>query len=84
MNKTYVGANNSAVTYNNNHFSFEYLHTTENVGQDFNAGKTGTLEGEKNVDPIIADAGQECYKINKRLQHWTWCPDMIPNRHPNF
>ena len=78
MNKTYVGANNSAVTYNNNHFSFEYLHTTENVGQDFNAGKTGTLEGEKNVDPIIADAGQECYKINKRLQHWTWCPDMRP------
>ena len=74
LNKTYIGSNNAAVTYSNNHFQWVSLHTAENIGQDFNAGSTN----ESGDNPIIEDAGQECYKINKRLQYWTWCPDMRP------
>ena len=74
LSQSYVGSNNAALTYTNNHFQFINLHTAENVGQDFNAGST-KADGD---NPIIEDAGQECYKINKRLQYWTWCPDMRP------
>ncbi len=74
MSQTYVGSNNAQVSYTNNHFQFLNLHTAENVGQDVNAGETNA-SGD---NPLIADAGQECYKINKRLQYWSWCPDMRP------
>ena len=78
MSKTYLGANNSALEYNENgHFQFTYLHTAENTGQDYNAGAT-TDTDENNTNPLITDAGQECYKINKRLQYWTFTPEMRP------
>lgn len=47
------------------HFAWEYImHTTENVGQRFNAGSTQQKLGTENTNPILEDAGNECYKIN--------------------
>ena len=80
LSKTYLGGNNAAIEYNENgHFQFTYLHTAENTGQGYNAGETDDDSGAgKNINPLIADAGQECYKINKRLQMWTYTPEMRP------
>ena len=81
LSKTYIGGNNCAVVYNDNHFSFTYLHTAENVGQDFDAGNSNNKDGSVLINPIITDAGEECYKINKRLELWTFTPDMRPYEH---
>jgi hypothetical protein len=79
IQKSYVGANNMALTFQDNgHFAWEYMHTAENVGQRFNAGSTQQKLGTENTNPILEDAGNECYKINKRLQYWTWSPEMKP------
>jgi hypothetical protein len=78
MSKVYVGSDNSAVIVNDNHFGFEYLHMTENVGQSENAGETSDIDGTSNLNPIITDAGDEVYKINKRLHSWNWCADARP------
>jgi len=78
MSRVYVGGNNCAVEYADNHFNFKYLHTAENVGQSFDAGNTAVDDDKNVIDPIITDAGEECYKINKRLQLWNYCPDMRP------
>lgn len=78
MSRVYIGGNNCAVEYADNHFNFKYLHTAENVGQSFDAGNTAVDSNKAVLDPIIADAGEECYKINKRLQLWNYCPDMRP------
>ena len=74
FNKSYIGANNSALEYTDNHFQFAYLHTSENRGQSFDAGSDATN------NPIQTDANQEVYYINKRFENWTWCPDLKPYR----
>lgn len=75
ISKVYVGSDNPAMVVNDNHFGFEYLHMTENVGQSENAGETS---GVGTLNPIIEDAGEEVYKINKRLHEWNWCADARP------
>jgi len=75
ISKVYVGSDNPALVVSDNHFGFEYLHMTENVGQSENAGETS---GAGTLNPIIEDAGQEVYKINKRLHEWNWCADARP------
>ena len=86
FNSTYIGANNTALTYNSsdNKFAWEYLHTPENIGNPWNAGATNTvydadgkLESSTNIQAVTG-AGHECYKINKRLTFFTYCPDCIP------
>lgn len=82
--QTYIGANNAALSYDSisNKFGFEYLHVPEVVGNKFNAGELGPLPVDTStsppLNPILADAGDECYKINKRLTQWSFCPDMVP------
>jgi hypothetical protein len=80
FNSTYSGANNSAVVYDpgSEKFSFEYLHIPENIGNPYNAGETKLVGGVKEDIPAIEDANDECYKINKRLTPFTYCPDCIP------
>jgi len=78
LSRVYIGANNSAMEYSDSHFQFKYLHTAENVGQSFDAGNSAVDSDKNIIDPIIADAGEECYKINKRLELWNYCPDMRP------
>ena len=81
--RTYIGANNSALVYDqvSGRFGFEYLHNPEFVGQNWNAGSTDIVNPTTtatNNNPIVSDAGNECYKINKRLNTWTFCPDLCP------
>jgi len=79
-NSTYCGANNTAVVYDegSSKFSFEYLHIPENIGNPYNAGETKLVSGVKEDIPAVIGANDECYKINKRLTLFTYCPDCIP------
>ncbi len=83
--QTYIGANNCACVFDNvsNRFGFEYLHVPEVVGNNYDSGQTDFVQGTKpgeevELKPIIADAGQEVYKINKRLHKWVFNSDMCP------
>ena len=84
MSETYLGANNVACVYDgvSGKFGFEYLHMPEYVGNDFDSGSTDFIDAKAPTTgeskPIIADAGEEVYKINKRLKRWSFCPDMAP------
>ena len=78
ISKIYLGANNSSLIYDDNgHFAFTQLHTAENVGQPYNAG-SDTSESSSTYNPILSNAGDTCYKINKKLQIWSWTPEMKP------
>jgi len=80
INLTYIGTNNIACKYNadNKNFYFEYLHTPERIQNDWNSGlPSGTGQTATSV-AIVAGQGNEVYKINKRLEGWTFCPDMCP------
>ena len=78
ISKTYLGANNCSVIYDENgHFALTELHTAENVGQPYNAGDISD-PSSVNYNPILTNAKDECYKINKKLQLWSWSPDMKP------
>jgi len=84
VNLTYLGANNVACVYDaiSGKFGFEYLHMPEYIGNDFDSGSTDFIDAKDKTageeKPIISDAGNEVYKINKRLHKWTFCPDMAP------
>ena len=80
---TYMGANNTALEYDavNNKFNFQYLHIPENVGNPYNAGETIIIGGDINTTtsiPGIEGASNECYKLNKRLETFSYCPDCVP------
>ena len=75
----YIGANNPVYKFNSveGRFEFENLHTSEKVGNFYNAGDpdpTATVFGP----PESSQAGQDCYKINKQLHYTTWSPSMFP------
>lgn len=87
----YAGSNNIACVYDqiSNKFGFEYLHMPEFVGNDFDAGITNyitqvTPGSNQQADivsyniPIDDNAGNEVYKINKRLKKMAFCPDVTP------
>jgi hypothetical protein len=75
----YVGSNNPAFAWNpqSSRFEFENLHTAEKVGNFYNAGDpapAATVFGP----PGSAEAGNDCYKIDKQLHYTTWSPSMFP------
>ena len=73
LSKTYLGTNNGAVEYDETgHFNFSDLHTSENIGNAFNSGDNAQS------NPIVAGNEKICYKINKRLNHWSYTPEMKP------
>ncbi len=79
IRNAYIGANNPTYKFNSveGRFEFENLHTSEKVGNFYNAGDpdpTATVFGP----PESAQAGQDCYKINKQLHYTTWSPCMFP------
>jgi len=79
IRNAYIGANNPVYKFNSvdGRFEFENLHTSEKVGNFYNAGDpspTATVFGP----PESAQAGQDCYKINKQLHYTTWSPSMFP------
>lgn len=80
MRYNYVGTNNPLFKYDpeNSRFYFSQLHTPELAGQDWiSAGDSGS-----GVSPAIDDNTQEggtvVYKINKRINPYTYTPDMKP------
>mgnify|MGYP003109047170 CR=1 FL=1 len=86
----YAGSNNIACVYDqvSNKFGFEYLHMPEFVGNEYDAGATDyitTTTPGSSADPSVAynipiddNAGNEVYKINKRLKKLAFCQDMCP------
>jgi len=84
-NQMYLGSNNTACVYDqiSNKFGWEYLHIPENVGQLYNSGESEVINkvvaGSTRL-PLVDDAKNEVYKINKRLQYYSYCPDMVPYR----
>jgi len=81
--QTYLGSNNCACVYDtvSNKFGWEYLHIPENVGQLYNSGESEVIDSKTATGtrlPLVDDAKNEVYKINKRLQYWSFCPDMVP------
>jgi len=81
LTSTYIGAKNCACSYDTitNKFGFKYLHTAENIANQYDAGSTGIdTSGTTNTNPIISDADEEVYKINKRPKLTTYTPNMKP------
>jgi hypothetical protein len=80
INLTYIGTNNIACKYDadNKYFYFEYLHTPERIQNDWNSGLPSGHGSTATSVAIVAGQGSEVYKINKRLEGWTFCPDMCP------
>lgn len=81
--QTYLGSNNCACVYDtvSNKFGWEYMHIPENVGQLYNSGESEVIDSKTATGtrlPLVDDAKNEVYKINKRLQYWSYCPDMVP------
>ena len=79
IRNAYIGANNPVFKFNavEGRFEFENLHTSEKVGNFYNAGdpdpKTDVF-----APPESSQAGQDCYKINKQLHYTSWSPSMFP------
>lgn len=74
----YIGATNPIFRYDSDQsrFFFSQLHTPEKAGQsDVGAGDNG-------IDPLPPDntqsGGVDVYKINKRVNKYTFTPDMKP------
>lgn len=83
--QSYLGSNNTACVYDpiSNKFGWEYLHIPENIGQLYNSGESEVIDPKQAGStrlPLIDDAKNEVYKINKRLQYYSYCPDMVPYR----
>lgn len=80
MRYNYVGCNNPVFKYDpeNTRFFFSQLHTPELAGQEWiSAGDNGS-----GISPAIEDntqnGGNVVYKINKRMNPYSYTPDMKP------
>jgi len=80
MRYNYVGTNNPKFEYDsdNSRFYFSDLHTPELAGQAW----TGAGDSASGVSPQVDDntnnGGAIVYKINKRVNPYTYTPDMRP------
>jgi hypothetical protein len=72
----YLGADEPIINYDQEQqrFQLRNLHTAEVVGNLKNAGLI--VSGQQ--VPTDANAGDPCYKINKRMLRWNYSPDMSP------
>ena len=88
INQTYIGANDPVFKYDieKSRFYWGGLHTPQLIGQtDFNAGDNwvqGTSPNlvSKSIPDLTGTTGQglPVYKINKRINKYTYTPDMKP------
>ena len=74
----YLGAEEPQIKYNEEQGRFQLsdLHTSEKVGNTFDAGFIRPTISPN--APINPDADRPCYKINKRMLLWNYCPEMTP------
>ena len=79
IRNAYIGANNPVFKFNavEGRFEFENLHTSEKVGNFYNAGDPDPT-AKVFAPPESGQAGQDCYKINKQLHYTSWSPCMFP------
>ena len=97
--QTYIGANNPLVSHNgvSNRFEFSKLHTSNNLGNKFKAGrKTDSLTSESMTPAANAelrelvppnanlDAGNTVYKINPRPSQFGFSPNFKPYTRDDF
>ncbi len=97
--QTYIGANNPLVSHNgvSNRFEFSKLHTSNNLGNKFKAGrKVASLTSEsmtpaanpelRTLVPPDAnlDAGNTVYKINPRPSQFGFSPNFKPYTRDDF
>ncbi len=80
IQKSYIGANDLALQYDNvsNRFGFSFLHRPNNVGNIYDAGATYVDGDSQTSKPINSNAGDEVIKINPRTLGWNWCNEMVP------
>lgn len=79
IRQVYCGANNCLFNFNSTESRFELsnLHSPEKVGNFYNAGDptpANTVFGP----PASAQAGNDCFKINKQLKYDNWSPSLQP------
>ena len=79
IRQAYCGANNPLLNFDTveNRFEFSNLHSAEKVGNFYNAGDPNPASGVLGPPPT-AQAGIDCYKINKQLKYDTWSPSLQP------
>ena len=80
MRYNYVGTNNPLFKYDpdNSRFYFSQLHTPELAGQEWiSAGDNGSGASPQ-IDDNTESGGDVVYKINKRINPYTYTPDMKP------
>lgn len=70
--ETYIGARDPLINFDSttSRYTISRLHTSEQVGNYYFSG-SGEL-------PVADDASDEVYKMNKRLNEFSYTPDMIP------
>ena len=81
LRQNYVGANNPKFGYDTDEsrFFFQDLHTPELTGQtDYGAGDTGTIADFAFPTDNTTNANRIVYKLNKRINQYTYSPDMRP------
>jgi hypothetical protein len=78
VRQVYVGANAPLVNFDTveTRFAFSNLHSAEQVGNFWNAGRTQGSDTDF-APPIAVEEGA-VYHINKTLQYNTWSPHMLP------
>jgi len=71
----YLGADTPQIVYDQDQqrFQLRNLHTAEVVGNAKDAGLNDTV-----TIPADPNAGDPCYKINKRMLLWNYSPDFAP------
>ncbi|MHA2182968.1 MAG: hypothetical protein ACXAAH_16230, partial [Promethearchaeota archaeon] len=72
----YLGADEPIVNYDvdQQRFQISNLHTAETVGNVKNAG----VNQAGDIIATNPNAGDPCYKINKRMLLWNYTPDLAP------
>lgn len=79
IRQVYVGANNGLLNFDNveSRFELSNLHSPEKVGNFYTAGDPQPAT-DVFAPPASAQAGEDCYKINKQLKYDVWSPAMHP------
>ena len=77
--QVYCGANNALFNFDSDESRFEIsnLHSSEKVGNFYNAGDPVPGAGVFGPPPS-GQASVDCYKINKQLKYDSWSPSMHP------
>tara|TARA_R110000824_G_scaffold5965_4_gene27415 strand:+ start:13074 stop:16031 length:2958 start_codon:yes stop_codon:yes gene_type:complete len=79
IENVYIGSDNPLINFDTteSRFTISNLHTSEKVGNFFNAGDPDA-PNDIFSPPPSGQASQDCYKINKPMRYDSWTPCMQP------